>query len=160
GVLASSLGLTLASARHAPVFWTYLCLTVMGSTRTFLWAATAAFLPALVDRKDFSHAVNWNAGMFQMSSILGPIIGGALIDLTHGDNASLVYAANALGVLAFGVLISFVRTHHPVAAKEKITFKGLLTGFNFVFANRIILGIISLDMFAVLLGGAVMLLPI
>jgi MFS family permease len=159
-VFASSLALTLASARHAPLFWTYLCLTAMGSARTFLWAATAAFLPALVDRKDFSHAVNWNASMFQISSIVGPILGGGLIDLTHGDNAALVYGANALGVLVFGVLISFVRTHHAVAAKEKITFKGLLTGFNFVFANRIILGIISLDMFAVLLGGAVMLLPI
>jgi MFS family permease len=98
--------------------------------------------------------------MFQISSIVGPIIGGALIDLAHGKNAALVYAANAAGVLAFGLMISQVRRHHAVAVKEKISFKGLLTGFSFVFSNRIILGIISLDMFAVLLGGAVMLLPI
>jgi MFS family permease len=159
-VLSSSLGMTLASTRHAPVFWIYLCLCVMGAARTFVGAASAAFLPALVDRKDFSHAVNWNASIFQISSVIGPIAGGALIDLTHQDNAAPVYAFNALTALAFCILISLVRRHHTVAVREKMTFRGLLTGFNFVFANRIILGIISLDMFAVLLGGAVMLLPI
>jgi MFS family permease len=159
-VLVSSLGLTLASAWHAPVFWTYVCLVVMGSARTFLWAASAAFLPALVDRKDFSHAVNWSASIFQLSSIVGPIAGGALIHLTSNDNASLVYAVNTAAALVFCILISLVRREHTVAGREKMTFKGLLTGFNFVFANKIILGIISLDMFAVLLGGAVMLLPI
>src|ERR1043166_6459258 len=55
-VLASSFGLMLASAGHAPLIWTYVCLTVMGAARTFMWAASAAFLPALVDRKDLSHA--------------------------------------------------------------------------------------------------------
>jgi MFS family permease len=67
---------------------------------------------------------------------------------------------NAASALVFCILIGLVRRRHTVAVPEKMSFKGLLTGFNFVFANKIILGIISLDMFAVLLGGAVMLLPI
>jgi MFS family permease len=160
GVLAASLGMAVASARHMPVFWTYLCLSIMASARTFLWAASAAFLPALVSRREFPHAVNWNASTFQISSIVGPIAGGALIDFVGRDNAAPVYAVNAIAALIFCVMVGMVKTHHAVAAKEKITFKGLLTGFNFVFKNRIVLGIITLDMFAVLLGGAVMLLPI
>src|ERR1017187_1608095 len=158
-VMASSLGLTLASL-HASVNWTYVWLFVMGATRTFMWAASAAFLPALVERKDFLQAVNWSSSTFQISCIVGPILGGALIELAHRKNAAPVYAANALAALTFCILLSLVRRHHTVAVREKMTFRGLLTGFNFVFANKIILGIISLDMFAVLLGGAVMLLPI
>ena len=159
-MVVASLGLTVVSARHAPIAWTYLCLFIMGSARTFMWAATAAFLPQLVERKDFSQAVNWNASIFQFSSIVGPVIAGLLIHLTNNDNASLVYAANAVATLAYSVLVGLVRQHHVVAVREKMTLKRLLTGFSFVFANRIILGIITLDMFAVLLGGAVMLLPI
>ena len=159
-VLGSTLGLTLASAWHASVYWTYVCLLVMGAARTFMLAAGAAFLPQLVARKDLSQAVNWNASTFQISSIIGPVLAGVLIDLAKRDNAALVYGANVLATLAFCVLISLVRQQRVVAVREKMTFKGLLTGFNFVFANKIILGIITLDMLAVLLGGAVMLLPI
>ena len=159
-VLLAMLGLALTSALHASLNWTYLCLFVTGAARTFLGAASAAFLPALVDRKDLSQAVNWSASVFQISCILGPILAGVLIDLAHGDNAAWVYGATAAATLAFCVLLGFVRRHHTVAVREKMTFRGLLTGFRFVFASRIILGIITLDMFAVLLGGAIMLLPI
>jgi len=111
-----------------------------------------------------SYAVNWNASTFQFSAILGPAIGGGLIALTHRAGwvapASPVYAVNALSALSCCVLISLVRRHHVVAVKEKMSLRALLTGFNFVFANRIILGIITLDMFAVMLGGAVALSPV
>ncbi len=159
-VFGTSVGLTLASAYHGPVAWTYVCLFVMGAARTFMWAASAAFLPQLVDRKELSYAVNWSASTFQTSSIIGPVLAGALIDLTHRNNAALVYGANVLATLTFCLMVGQVRQHRVMAAREKMTFKGLLTGFNFVFANKIVLGIITLDMFAVFLGGAVMLLPI
>jgi MFS family permease len=159
-VFCASMGLTLVSATHAPVPLIYLCLFVGGAARTFLWAASASFLPLLVERKDFSRAVNWSAFVFQASSIIGPASAGALITLTHQKNAAPVYAVNALATLVFCILLGFVRRHHAVAVREKMSFKGLLSGFNFVFSNRIILGIISLDMFAVLLGGAVALLPV
>ena len=67
-VFASCIGLTAASAWHARVYWTYVCLFVLGSARTFMWAASAAFLPQLVDRKDLSRAVNWSASTFQISA--------------------------------------------------------------------------------------------
>ena len=85
---------------------------------------------------------------------LGPAIGGGLVALAHNHGwaapASPVYAVNALSALVCCILIGLVRRHHVVAIKEKMSLQGLLTGFNFVFANRIILGIITLDMFAVL----------
>jgi MFS family permease len=158
-VAAASLGLTIISYYKAPVELMYICLFVMGATRTFLSAASASFLPALVDRKDLSRAVNWNATTFQLSSIIGPLVAGGLIAIA-GQHAYPVYAVNVCAALIFAGMMARIRTHHVVAAREKLSFKTLLTGFDFVFANKIILGIITLDMFAVLLGGATGLLPV
>src|SRR5262249_45361597 len=132
---------------------------VSGATRTFLAAASASFLPSLVDRKDLSRAVNWSATTFQLSSIIGPALAGVII-LLAGHRAFPIYAINVCAALIFCVMMTQIHTHHVVAVREKMSFKTLLTGFDFVFANKIILGIISLDMFAVLLGGATALLPV
>jgi MFS family permease len=80
-----------------------------------------------------------------------------LIALTH--HAAPVYAVNAAASLACLLLIGLVRQHHVVGAKEKMTLSSLIAGFKFVFDSRVILGTITLDMFAVLLGGATALLP-
>jgi MFS family permease len=157
-IACASLGLTVISALGAPVFWTYFCLFAAGTARTFLWPASSAFLPQLVPRQDFSRAVTWSSGSFQLSSVAGPAAGGALIALTH--HAAPVYAFNAAAALICLTLISFVRRRHKAAVKEKMTASNLVVGFRFVFANPIILGTITLDMFAVLLGGATALLPV
>jgi MFS family permease len=159
-VFTSSLGLTAVSAWHAPLFWLYVSLFVSSSARTFLWAASASFLPLLVERRDFARAVNWNATGFNLSAIFGPPVAGFLIDLTQKNTAALVYAFNAVATLICCVLVVMVRRHHTVAVKEPMTLRGLLTGFKFVFANRIVLGVITLDLFAVLFGAATALLPI
>jgi len=157
-LVCSSLGLTLISAFQAPVFWIYGCLFAAGTARTFLWPASSAFLPQLVSRQEFSKAVTWSSGTFQLSSVVGPAAGGGVIALTH--HAAPVYAANAAaGLICFG-LISLVRRRHVVAVKEKMTLTSLAAGFRFVFANGVILGTITLDLFAVLLGGATALLPV
>jgi MFS family permease len=157
-IAATNVGLAFISARGAPIIWFYACLFVTGAARTFLAAATSSFLPQLVERREFSRAVTWNSGAFQLSSIIGPAAGGALIGWT--GCAAPVYALNSVAALAFCALVSLIRKHHVVAVREKLSLRALLTGFNFVFANKIILGIITLDMFAVLLGGATALLPI
>jgi len=155
----ASLGLTFISIYQAPVGWTYACLFAAGAARTFLWPASSAFLPHLVSREDFSKAVTWSAGSFNLSSVTGPAAGGALIVLAH-QHAAPVYALNACASLLCLALISFVHRDHTVASKQKLTAANLIGGFEFVVANRIILGTISLDMFAVLLGGAIALLPV
>lgn len=155
----ASLGLTLISFYQAPVLWMYICLFLSAAARTFMTAASASFLPSLVDRKDFSRAVNWSATVFQFSSIVGPTVAGAVIWIA-GHRAFPVYATNVCAALIFCVMMTQIHTHHVVAAKEKMSFKTILTGFDFVFKNKIILGIITLDLFAVLLGGATALLPV
>jgi MFS family permease len=155
----SSLGLTLISYYQAPVLLMYACLFINGATRTFQTAASASFLPSLVDRKDLSRAVNWGATTFQLASIIGPAAAGGII-LWAGHRAFPIYAINMCGQLIFCFMMTQIRTHHVVAVREKMSFKTLITGFEFVFHNKIILGIISLDMFAVLLGGATALLPV
>ncbi|MEI7835231.1 MAG: MFS transporter, partial [Planctomycetota bacterium] len=144
--------------------WIYLCLFVASCARTFMWAANAAFLPHLVDRKDLPRAINWNAGVFQLSCIVGPMMAGGIIAWMVGRNSSApaapVYAIHAMAAAVFCVLVGMVRRQHTVAAKEPMTLRTLLTGFRFVYASKIILGLITLDMFAVFLGGATVLMPI
>jgi MFS family permease len=157
-VACASVGLALISALGAHVFWIYFCLFAAGTGRTFLWPASSAFLPHLVSRQEFSRAVTWSSGTFQLSSVAGPAAGGALIALTH--HAAPVYALNAAAALVCLVLISLIQRRHTVAVKQRMTLSNLIVGFKFVFASPIIVGIITLDMFAVLLGGATALLPI
>lgn len=157
-IALASLGLTLISAFHAPVIWIYACLFLAGTARTFLWPASAAFLPHLVPRALFSRAVTWNSGTFHLSSVAGPAAGGALIGLTH--SAATVYAVNTAAALICLTLVCLIKRRHVVAAKEKTSLANLVAGFRFVFHNRIIFGTITLDLFAVLLGGATALLPV
>jgi MFS family permease len=157
-IAAASLGLTLISAFQANVIWIYFCLFAAGTARTFLWPASSAFLPQLVSRQEFSKVVTWSSGTFQLSSVLGPAAGGGVIALTR--HAAPVYALNAAAGLICFLLISLIRRRHVVAVKEKMSLATLVEGFRFVFANGVILGTITLDLFAVLLGGATTLLPV
>ncbi len=154
----SSLGLALISWRQAPVFLVYICLLLSGVARTFFWSASASFLPQLVSREEFPRALNWSSSTFQFSAVTGPAVGGVLIGLR--GSALGVYLFNAAAALVCLAMISLVRTHHKPAVKEPVALKTLLGGFHFVFNQRIILGMISLYLFAVLFGGADMLLPI
>ena len=155
---AASLGLALISWRQAPVSLVYVCLLFSGVARTFHWSASASFLPLLVSREEFPRALNWSSSTFQFSAVTGPAIGGLLIGWLN--SALIVYLFNALAAVVCLALIAGVRTHHKPVVKETLSVKTLLGGFHFVFNHRIILGMISLDLFAVLFGGADMLLPI
>ncbi|MEP6663934.1 MAG: MFS transporter [Verrucomicrobiota bacterium] len=156
--ILASLGLAAISWTQAPVGWIYGCLAVAGIARTFLWPASQAFLPQLVSRKNFSRAVTWNTGAFHLSSVIGPAGGGAMIALT--PHPAVVYCATALAAAICFALIIFVRSHHQAKARQTITLSSLVAGFKFVYQTKIILGTITLDMFAVLLGGATALLPV
>jgi MFS family permease len=159
----ASVGLALISWLEAPVFWVYGCLFVYAGARTFLWPASAAFVTSLVSRNIFSRAVMWNSGMFQLASVVGPALGGGLIAALHGrlaHPAAVIYGINTLTALSCFIFVSLVRAQHVVTKREPMTPANLIAGFKFVFSNRIILGTITLDMFAVFLGGATALLPV
>lgn len=159
GIMAlASVGLALCSALRAPTPWIYAALFAAASARTFGWPASASFLPQLVSRRAFPRAVAWSTGSFQLSSVAGPAVGGAIIALTH--HAAWVYAIHAVSMVICLVLVGLVHYRRTPAAREPMTLSSLAAGFRFVFSTRIIFGIITLDLFAVLLGGATALLPV
>ena len=161
----ASLGLTLCSAMRWPVGWIYVCLAVIGAARTFLWPASAAFVTSLVPMKQFARAVTFNSGAFQLSCVLGPVAFGRVIAMTpHADagehsTAWSVYALNVLASIICFALVASIRHEHKAKPAEPVSIRSLVEGFRFVYQSKIILGIITLDLFAVLLGGAVAILP-
>ncbi len=151
-------GLTLVSVLKADVLWMYCCLFLLGTSRTYLWAASASFMPQLVPRRQFARAVTWNSGSFQFSAVAGPAVGGALIAATR--QAGWVYAFNVIACIVCASLIALVRAHHKVVAKERMSLKSVAAGIHYVFKTKVVLGSITLDLFAVLLGGATAMLPV
>jgi MFS family permease len=163
----ASLGLATISILQLEVIWVYCCLFAAGIARTFLWSASASFMPQLVSREQFPLGVTWSASSFQFSAVTGPAAGGALIALAHKydfgfppHSAAFIYLLNALAAIICFTLIYLIRVHHKPLPKERFTLEGLLGGFNFVFKTPIILATITLDLFAVLFGGATALLPV
>ena len=158
-----SVGLALASACSIKVGWIYFFLFILGAARTFLWPASAAFVTSLVPWKQLARAVTFNSGAFQFSSVVGPAAFGGVLALTPGavahDSAWPVYALNAVASLVCFALVAPIKHVHKVRPAEPVSVRRLVEGFRFVFENKIILGTITLDLFAVLLGGAVTILP-
>jgi MFS family permease len=153
-----SLGLAAVSHRQAPVSWIYVLLFAIGSARAFLWPARASFLPQIVSREKFSNAVTWNTSGYQLSSVLGPALGGWCIALAGG--AMVVYLLDACAIVLYFALVTSIRPRPFTRRREAMSLRSLAAGFGFLRTAPLVLGAITLDMFAVLLGGAVALLPI
>ena len=136
----------------------YAVLILLGVVRSFNGTASRSILPQLVPEEHFANAVAWNATTFQAATILGPSLGGILYALFRGPSA--VYAAAM--VTAVGALASTfrIRTRPQARRREPTTLKTILAGLHFIWREKLVLGAISLDLFAVLLGGAVALLPV
>jgi MFS family permease len=157
-ISSGSAGLAIISALHADVRLMYGCLFVAGLARAFQQPAKASFLPHLVPRKVFTNAVTWNAAAFQFASVLGPAAAGILIGIFN--NSAVVYACDASFALCFCAMLSQVRYRPRPHERQPFTFENLLAGLRFVWLNKIVLAASSLDMFGVLFGAAVALLPI
>jgi hypothetical protein len=156
--LCSGLLLILSARGPTAVHPIYLVLILLGVVRSFNGTASRSILPQLVPEEHFPNAVAWNATVFQAATILGPSLGGILYAAFHGPSA--VYAmAMITGV---GALVSMfrIKTRPQARRREPTTAKTVFAGLHFIWREKLILGAISLDLFAVLLGGAVALLPV
>jgi MFS family permease len=153
-----SLGLAYCSATAAPVGWIYLLLLFVGVARTFIQPARAAFLPQIVPREVFSNAVTWNSTSFQLSGVVGPALAGVLITW-HGQGTWIYALTAGLAIVNFGCL-AMIRSRPFVPSSEPASLKALAAGLSYVWRTKIMLGAITLDMFAVLLGGVTALLPV
>ncbi len=144
----------------------YAVLIGIGIGRSFSGPASSAMLPSLVPKEHFVNAVTWGATIYQSANILGPAVGGLLFTLplagalAHYAGAGVVYAFTLLMLASFIVLIALIRTRVTLAEKKAFDVRTMLAGLEYVWRAKLLLGSISLDLFAVLLGGAVALLPI
>jgi len=136
--------------------WVLAILTVFGIARAFMSPAASSLAVNIVPREDFANAVGFNASSWQMASILGPAAGGLL----YGISAGFAYASAAIALACAALLIFSIPKPKQAIGATGSSLATLLGGFRYVWKEKIVLGAISLDLFAVLLGGAVALLPI
>ena len=136
----------------------YLLLFVGAAARTFSWAARSSFFPTLVSRDAFANAVTWNNSIFQIGSVVGPALSGLIVARI---GFPVVYSIDAITAFLFFLLVLPIPRApgiRPTALES--AWRGLAAGIRFVFTRKVILATITLDLFAVLLGGATALLPI
>jgi len=137
-------------------------LVLFGISRAFQSPAQQAILPNLVPREDFANAVAWSASGFTMARVVGPTISGILIAVgtRFGQNEIWVYGlVGVIFVIATALALN-VRKPVQIVSRDPVTVANLLAGFRFIASRKVILGAISLDLFAVLFGGALALLPV
>ncbi len=127
----------------------------LGIARAFQMPAQQALTPQLVPAVLLQRALTLSASAMQTAIIVGPALGGLL----YGGGPALVYATSAVLLLLAGGLALSLRTPQPIVV-ESATWGSVLAGFTFVWQHKVILGATTLDLFAVLLGGATALLPI
>ena len=131
-------------------------VAVIGAARAFQGPATQALLPTLVPTALVPKAIAWATGAFQTATILGPPLGGLL----YAFGAAVPFAVSGALSLAGAALLVLVRQAQSTRVREPLTYASLFSGVNYIRGHPLILGSISLDLFAVLLGGATALLPV
>ncbi|ACT58182.1 MFS transporter [Hirschia baltica] len=131
-------------------------LTIFGIGRAFASPAVSALAVNVVPKEDFANAVAWNSSSWQSATIVGPVIGGLL----YGISAETAYSAASLFLIASTLLVFTIPKPKQRKSIGATSFATVVGGFTFIWKEKVILGAISLDLFAVLLGGAVALLPV
>jgi len=156
--LCSLLLLALTWHGFSSVFPIYGVLLMNGTVRAFNGPAGQAFLPLLVTEEHFPKAVAWNSSIFQAATIAGPVAGGLLYGWTASP--TLVYTCAAIEYLAALAMLAGIRVLALPGRRPAASYSMALEGLRYIGRNKLVLGAISLDLFAVLLGGAVALLPV
>jgi MFS family permease len=163
GICAMAL-LSFALAKVSTTLPIFAVLAVFGITRAFQVPAAQSFVPTIVPLESLRNALAINSSANQVAAITGPSIGGVIyaiaeVHLGRNSGAGVVYGAAALLLLAAVTLIAMVRKRRAPSARAALSWTILLEGVRFVWHRKTVLGAISLDLFAVLFGGATALLP-
>ena len=153
-----SLGLAYLSWTEGPLTLIYACLLVIGIVRAFNDPASSTLIPETVPPELFSNAATWSSSVWQTAAITGPMVAGLWAGFL--DNVTGIYVFDALAVFTFVILLSLIHGRHIPLARKSATLDSLKEGLRFMRDTKVILAAITLDMFAVLFGGAVALLPI
>ena len=156
--LCSTLLLIVAFRAPRSIGLIYAVLVLLGVVRSLNGPAGRAILPQLVPEDHFPSAVAWASSVFQTATILGPAVGGVAYAAFHGPAA--VYATAAVSSTVAVLATLRIKTTVKPRPREPVNLDTVLAGFKYIWREKLILGSISLDLFAVLLGGAVALLPV
>jgi MFS family permease len=153
-----SLGLGLLSYYQGPLILVYVSLLGIGIARAFNDPAASTLVPEAVPPELFASAATWTSSAWQLASIAGPAAAGVIIALWN--NVTVIYLFDGLAAIIFLVLLGFIKGRPLALSRKAATMDSLMEGFRFIRSTKVILAAITLDMFAVLFGGAVALLPI
>jgi MFS family permease len=153
-----SLGLAYLSWIQGPLVLIYGCLLMIGVARAFNDPASSTLIPETVPSELFSNAATWSSSAWQVAAISGPTAAGIVVALA--GHVTGIYVFNALATFTFVLLIGMLKGKPLPLARKSATLDSLLEGFRFMRDTKVILAAITLDMFAVLFGGATALLPI
>ncbi|MER9919685.1 MULTISPECIES: MFS transporter [unclassified Mesorhizobium] len=134
----------------------FIVLAMFGLARAFYGPASSSLFANLVPPEDFGNAIAWNSSAWQTATIVGPVAGGLL----YGVSAEAAYAVASVLMLVAGLLIFTIPKPAQQSATDKPTMETLFAGFRYIWSEKVVLGAISLDLFAVLLSGASALLPV
>ncbi|MCC6217653.1 MAG: MFS transporter [Polyangiaceae bacterium] len=145
----------IATVERPPLALLYAVLVLLGSARAFYGPATGALVPNLVPRDELPSAIAWGSTVWQLATVLGPALGGALYAATGPVTTYVAVAGLALIAAGLTTRVRVEETH----PREVRSVAAVLAGVRYVVSDRVLLGAISLDLFAVLLGGSVALLP-
>jgi len=151
-----SVGLAIASHMNAPIGWMYLLLGLGASAQAMGWPARSAVLPQIVPAEAFANAMTWNSSAFQFAAMAGPALGGLVVYYTLTG----AYVLDACCSFTYFILLFFVSVRPVAPVRKGATLSGIAEGVRFVWRTKVILAAITLDLFAVLLGGATYLLPL
>ncbi|MCU1318844.1 MAG: major facilitator superfamily transporter [Edaphobacter sp.] len=160
------LSMSTTALRVGRIWPVYAVLVGIGMGRAFSGPAASAMLPSLVPKDHFVNAVTWGATIYQIANMSGPAVGGLLFTLplvgtmARWNGAAIVYAFTLVMLMGFLVLVGMIRLPQVPVAKKGFSARTILAGLEYVWRTKLLLGSISLDLFAVMLGGAVALLPI
>jgi len=131
-------------------------LTLLGIARAFNTPASSSLVVNVVPKEDFANAVGWITSSWQLASIAGPAAGGLL----YGISGPFAYGVAAVIFMVSATLIFSLEKPKQEKETAPTNWNTLVGGFRFIWQEKVVFGAISLDLFAVLLGGAVALLPI
>ena len=153
-----SFGLALLSYFEGPITLIYLCLLGFGIARAFNDPASSTLIPETVPAELFPSAATWNSSTWQTAAVTGPAAAGIIVALL--SNVTVIYVFDGFAAFIFLILITQIKGRQIPLSRRSATMDSLLDGFRFMRDTKVILAAITLDMFAVLFGGAVALLPI
>ncbi|CAA9558521.1 MAG: Uncharacterized MFS-type transporter [uncultured Thermomicrobiales bacterium] len=158
-VACGAAGLAALTLTRGPLPLIYGCLVIIGSAQAFNNPASSALVAQVIPPDAYESAITWRSSVGQISAVLGPAAGGFLIWLLGG--ATWVFVLNAAAALAFAALLSLLRVRVAQARGSGArTWRSIVEGLQFLWKSQVLLAAITLDLFAVLLGGATTLLPI